>query len=260
MPPLRLLHFVFVLLLLSRCAVAKPVPAVHKQGAMHGFLTLRAGTKLIGTGEQVTLTTGSEVRSRLTFHFLDGSLDDETTVFRQGPALQLVSDHHVQKGPSFPDQMDVAFDVATGEVTTRGLKDGKLEAKTEHMDLPADLVNGMVSSFLQNYPRNAPEMKASYLAASPKPRVVHLAITPENKQPFRVGSLHRSATIYRIHIELGGVAGVVAPVLGKQPGDIRVWIMTAEVPTFIKMEGAFFVGGPIWTAAITVPVLPDDGR
>ena len=240
--------------------LAEPVPAVHKQGAMHGFLTLRAGNKMIGTGEQVTVVTGSEVRSRLTFHFVDGSLDDESTVFRQGSMLQLVSDHHIQKGPSFPDPLDIAFDVSSGQVTTREEKNGKLEEKVEHMDLPNDLVNGIVASFLQNYPRSAPEIKATYLASAPKPRLVHLTIKPDSKQSFRVGNLHRSATIYRIHIELGGIAGAVAPLLGKQPSDVLVSIMDGTIPTFIKVQGAFFLQGPIWTAAITTPTLPDDNR
>ncbi len=260
MPPLRLLHFLFVLLLLSRCAVSEQVPAVHKQGALHGFLTLRSGNKLIGTGEQVTLVHGSEVRSRLIFHFFDGSIDDEATVFRQGSVLELVSDHHLQQGPSFPDQVDLSFDVPKGEVITRGTKDGKPEVQTEHMDLPGDLINGVVAGFFQNWPRNASEMKASYLAGSPKLRVVHLVVRPEGDQSFRMGSLRRSTAIYRIHIDLGGFAGTIAPMMGKQPSDVRIWIMGGEVPTFIKMQGAFFLGGPIWTASITTPTLPDDGR
>lgn len=38
------------------------------------------------------------------------------------------------------------------------------------------------------------------------------------------GSRHR-ATHYVVKVELGGIAGVVAPLIGKQPQDTHVWIL-----------------------------------
>src|SRR5689334_24239095 len=102
------------------------IPVMQRQGAMHGFLVLRsADGKIIATGDQVNVVKGDEVHSRLTFHFRDGSIDDESSVFRQTSTFQLLSDHHVQKGPSFPEPQNVSVDVQSGKVTWRESKAGK---------------------------------------------------------------------------------------------------------------------------------------
>jgi hypothetical protein len=55
-------------------------------------------------------------------------------------------------------------------------KDGKDDIKTEHMDLPQDLVNGMMSLVVQNYPATTGELIVSHLAMASKPRVVKLSV------------------------------------------------------------------------------------
>jgi hypothetical protein len=71
-----------------------------------------------------------------------------------------------------------------------------------------------------------------------------------------VGGARRDANRFNIHIEIGGVAGVIAPVIGKQPPDTKIWVMDAEVPTFLRMESAFYQNGPIWTTEVAAPVWP----
>ncbi len=160
---------------------------------MHGFLALRSQDgKLLAIGDNVSVSHGDVVDSRLVFHFRDGSIDDEHTVFRQRRTLELVSDHHIQKGPSFPQPLDMSVDVPKGEVTYREAKDGKDEVKTEHMDLPPDLANGLVSAVLQNLPARTQEFKVSYLAASPKPRIVKLDIKPDGEDRFRILGVSRA--------------------------------------------------------------------
>jgi hypothetical protein len=73
----------------------------------------------------------------------------------------------------------------------------------------------MVSLVAENFPRKAPEMKVSYLAGSPKPRVVKLSIKPDGEDTFRLGGVNRRSSRFNIHIEIGGIAGVIAPVIGK---------------------------------------------
>jgi hypothetical protein len=72
--------------------------------------------------------------------FRDGSLDDETTVFSQRQFFKLISDHHVQRGPSFPKPIDVSIDATSGQITSQG-EDGKINQ--EHLELPADVSNGL---------------------------------------------------------------------------------------------------------------------
>lgn len=234
--------------------------AVRKVGSSHGFVVLRDGSgKLIAVGDEVDIAEGITVHSRLVLRFRDGSIDDETTVFTQGETLQLVSDHHIQKGPSFKDRLDEEINVRAGTVTYHEYKDGKDDVKTDHMDFPPDLANGFISEVLENFPHNGTEMKVAYIAGS-KPRVVHLSIKPDVDDLFYVGGTRHKARRFNIHIELGGVAGVVAPVIGKQPSDIEMWVMDGEVPTFLKMQGALYQQGPIWTMELASPTWPKAGK
>ena len=233
------------------------IPVMQRQGAMHGFLVLRSPEgKIIATGDQVNAVKGNEVHSRLTFHFRDGSIDDETSVFRQTSTFQLLSDHHVQKGPSFPEPQNVSVDVQSGKVTWRESKDGKEKVTTERMDVPPDLANGMISLIVQNFPKNTTEMKASYLAVSSKPRVVKLSVKPDGEDTCHIGGISRKSERFNIHVEIGGIAGVVAPMVGKQPADTKVWVLKGEAPAFLKMEGALYLKGPIWAMELASPVWP----
>lgn len=85
----------------------------------------------------------------------------------------------------------------------------------------------------------------SYLANTPKPRIVKLFLKATGQESFTVGSLVYFATRYDIHIQLGGLAGVIAPILSKQSRDLYCCVITGEVPILARMEGAFYQGGPV---------------
>jgi hypothetical protein len=90
------------LLALHPAAQAAPVPVRAVEGTIHGLLELRADDgQVIATGDVFRVLRGNRVTSRTLFQFKDGSVDDETTVFSQLHTFQLISDHHIQKGPSF---------------------------------------------------------------------------------------------------------------------------------------------------------------
>src|SRR5438552_2876460 len=88
----------------------------------------------IAAGDLLQVVQGDRLVSNLIFHFKDGSVDDETTVFSQHHDFRLISDHHVQKGPSFPHPMDVSIDASSGQVTVRSYEDGKEKVETDHLD------------------------------------------------------------------------------------------------------------------------------
>jgi hypothetical protein len=71
-----------VVLLFLQPATAEQVRVRYAEGLVHGFLVLRDldGTTL-AHGDLIQTTRGTRVVSRLVFHFRDGSLHDETTVF-----------------------------------------------------------------------------------------------------------------------------------------------------------------------------------
>ena len=234
---------------------AESVPVRHMEGTVHGFLAVRTMEgETIAAGDLLQVVQGDRLVSNLIFHFKDGSVDDETTVFSQHHDFRLISDHHVQKGPSFPHPMDVSIDASSGQVTVRSYEDGKEKVETDHLDLQPDVANGLLLDLLKNIPPHAPETKVSYVAATPKPRLVKLSIKPEGEETFWAAGVRHSATRFTLKVELGGVAGIVAPVLGKQPKDTHVWILGGRAPAFVRMEGQFYEGGPIWKIELTSPI------
>jgi hypothetical protein len=239
-------------------AATEPIPVRHPEGTVHGFLAIRSQEgRVIASGDLIQSIRGDKVISRLIFHFKDGSIDDEMTVFSQQGNFRLFSDHHIQKGPSFPHPIDLSIDSRNNEVAVRSTgKDGKEEVTTDHLDLPPDLVNGMVLLIIKNISPATAETKVSMLVATPKPRLVKLVITPQGKQPFSLAGSPRNAVDYEIKIELGGVVGMVAPLIGKQPPNIHVWIIGGQSPTFVREQGPFFPDGPIWTIELTSPIWP----
>ena len=57
-------------------------------------------------------------------------------------------------------------------------------------------------------------------------------------------------------VEIGGVAGLVAPILGKQPPDTHVWVLGGDAPAFVKSEVLLFNGGDLWRTELASPVWP----
>ena len=219
----------------------------HLQGTSHAFLVLRAESgAVLGYGEFLQIVHGDRVNSRLTYHFRDGSLDDDTTIFTQRKVFQLISDRHVQRGPFFSKATDCLVE-ASGNVVLRTVeKDGKEKVETSHMDLPADITNGFTGTMLLNMSPTAGPFKLGLVAPTGKGRVIYLAVEAVGEQPFSpVLGVRRKATVFRIHPELGGIAGVVAPVLGKQPKDIFVWVLEGKVPGLVREIGPLEQGGPV---------------
>jgi hypothetical protein len=236
-------------------ATAEPVSVRHTQGAIHGFLELRSDKgQVLASGDLVQVAHGDRVTARMLFVFKDGSTDDETTVFSQHGSLRLITDHHIQKGPAFPHPMDVLIDARSRQVTVRSTgKDGKEEVKTDHIDLPLDLANGIVPMVIENIAPNAPDTTVSMLVATPKPRLVKLVISSRGEDPFSVDGTSHKAMHYEIKIELGGVAGIVAPVIGKAPPNIQIWAVGGEAPTFIREQGPLYPEGPVTTIQLSSP-------
>jgi hypothetical protein len=259
----KCLRICFLILLLVRVlqptAQADPVPVRAVGGTIHGFLEMRSEDgQVIASGDTYATVRGNRITSRTTFHFKDGSTDDETTVFSQRHTFQLISDRHIQKGPSFPHPMDVMVDAQTGEVRVRTTgKDGKEEVKTDHVDLPPDLANGLIPVVLQNLPSNAPVTTVSMLVATPKPRLVKLVISNVGEDKCFVAGASRKAIHYDIKIDLGGIAGVVAPIIGKAPPNIQIWTIGGEATTFARERGPLYPEGPMITIQLASPTWPD---
>jgi len=243
-----------ILLLQCDRSSAEPIPVRYPEGTTHGFLALRSREgKLLASGDLTEIIHGSEVVSHLAFHFKDGSVDDDTTVFSQHGVFRLISDHHIQKGPKFPHPTNVFINASSGKVTVHYQDKDREKVQTDHMDLPSDLANGILLNLLKNISPNSKETKVSYLGASPKPRLVHLAIKPVGEQVFSVAGARHKATLFVVKVEIGGFSGMIAPLLGKQPADTKVWVVAEGAPAFVRADEAGYVGGPIWSIQIAGP-------
>jgi hypothetical protein len=242
--------------------LSAPVAVHYRAGTIHAFLEMRAQDgHVLASGDLVQVAHGDLITARITFRFTDGSIDDETTVLSQRHNLRLISDHHVQKGPFFPHPVDVLIDSGKAQVTVRSTgQDGRDEVKTEHLNLPPDLANGMVPFVIENMQPTAPQTTVSMLMFAPKPRVVKLAISRQGEEPFSVVGTSHQGIRYEIKIELGGVAGVVAPIIGKQPPNIQLWIVGGQAPTFVREQGPIYADGPILTIELARPVWPDSAK
>ncbi len=217
------------------------------QGTGHVFLVLRAESgAVLGYGELLQTVQGDHVNSRLIYHFRDGSVDDDTVTYAQRGVFHLIRDHHVQHGPFFSKASDCLVE-ENGNVTIRTVdKDGKEKVETSHIDLPADISNGLTGVMLLNASPNSGPFKLSLVAPTGKGRLIQLSIDVAGEESFSpVLGVRRKATIFRIHPELGGIAGIVAPVVGKQPKDVFIWILEGRVPGLVREIGPLEEGGPV---------------
>ena len=182
----------------SSPVLAEPVPVRFAEGIVHGFLSLRtADGALVANGDLIQVARGDRVTSRLVFHFKDGSLRDETSVFSQRQNFRLISNRLVQKGPTFPQPLDLRIDCATGQVTVHYTDDhGKDKVESERMKLPPDLANGMTLTLLKNVPAKALPPSMSMVVATPKPRLVKLEVSEAGEDSLSTGTMARKATHY----------------------------------------------------------------
>jgi hypothetical protein len=192
--------------------------------------------KIIARVEFTETVQGDEVTMRLTYRFVDGSIDDETTTYRQQGTFRLVRNHHIQNGPFFAKPVDFAVEAATGMATSRTAdKSGKVHVETEHIGLPDDLANGFVGTVLLNVSPNTKPFRVGILAPVFGGRLIRILISPEGEQPFQKTGQTLKATVFRIHPELGGILGVLAKLLNLQPKDVMVWVLEGEKPREIKL-------------------------
>jgi hypothetical protein len=245
---------------------AEDVLVRHRQGALRGFLILRnSDGAMIADGEAFQVVSGSRITSKTQFHFKDGSTYEETAIFSQPKSFRLLSYHLIERGPSFPNPVEVLIDCPHGQVEVRSQDDKQHDDKghddkghdkviKQHMDLPTDLGNGLLFTLFANSQPGASKTTVSMLVTTPKPRIVRVDLIPTaTKDPFWIGNSKYEASHYVLKIDIGGVAGKIAPLVGKQPPDSALWILDGAPPLVVKFEGQFFEGGPVWIMELAAP-------
>jgi hypothetical protein len=238
---------VIVPLLVATALDAAPVRVHIPEGTMRGFLVVRTPQKTrIGHGELIQKARGDQVDSRLLLQLEDGSVHDERTTYSQRGVFRLEAYRLTQRGPSFPGA-EISFDRKTGryQAKTRERTGAPEETASGEIEMPEDLYNGMALLLLKNLPPG--EGAAAQLAAfTPKPRLLRMELHREGQDRTALGGDPKPAVRYLVNLELGGVTGVVASLIGKTPPDLRYWLVGGDIPAFVRFEGAMFLNGPVW--------------
>jgi hypothetical protein len=230
-------------------ALAPPAPqgvAVRwAEGSLHGFVDLRTQSgDLLARGDLLQVPRDSDVKTELIFHFVDSSLFHETVTFTQAKVFRLESYHLVQRGKAFEQDLDATVS-SDGKyvVKTTSHKDGKEKEYNGHVDLPADTYNGLIPVIGKNVDRKSGQT-VHIVAFTPKPMVIPLALEPSAPE----GGVVR----FTLKPKLNLLLKIGAAVKGQTPPESHLWILTDDVPTFVRFEGPLY-SGPVWRIDLTSP-------
>src|SRR5438105_5528115 len=134
-------RFTLIAILLACAAILQPnalladtIPVRHTEGLIHGFLVVRTlEGKALADGQMTQDARGDRVSNHLIFRFKDGSIYEDTTIFSQHGTFRLLSDHLVQRGPSFKQQVDTSIDASAGQVKVRYTQDEGIEKVNDRL-------------------------------------------------------------------------------------------------------------------------------
>ena len=235
------------MLLWSATLHAAPVTVRLPEGNARGFLVLRTleGTA-IAYGELRQKPVGAAIEIVLALTFKDGSVREETATYTQKEVFRLEAYRLVQRGPSFPKQ-EIAFDRKSGQYTavTQEKKEDEEKSASGPLEMPPDLYNGLALVLLKNLPPGA-RASGQVAAFLPKPRLLKMELGAEGEDRVTVGGQAKKVIRYLVNLEVGGLTGTLASLVGKEPPDLRYWLAAGEVPAFVRFQGAMYLNGPVW--------------
>jgi hypothetical protein len=232
------------------------IPVRYSEGTVHGFLELRTvADSLIAHGDLLQVPGDSGIESRLVFQFADSSVFKETVTFTQHGVFTMQTYHLVQSGHAFAEDLDVALS-RSGQyvVTTKAHKDGHENRYTGKLDLPPDVYNGMIITIAKNLSSRA-SATVHVVAFTPKPLIIPLELAPSGSQPVQLGRHTETAIRFTLKPKLGVLLRIGAALKGQSPPDSHVWIVTEDVPAFVRFEGPLY-SGPVWRINLTSPSWP----
>jgi hypothetical protein len=236
-----------VALAYSSTAQAAPVQVRLPEGSARGLLVLTTTDgQPIANGELVQRSNASRVDSRLSLTFTDGSRWDERVSFSQNQVFRLESYRLEQRGASFPTS-EIEFNRREQwfKARTQERKDDEIKDASGTLDLPADVYNGMTLVVLKNLPAGE-RGSGQMLVFTPKPRLIRMELAREGEDDVRLETVGKKAIRYLVKLDVAGVAGVFAALLGKEPPDVRYWLLAGDIPMFVRFTGPMYLNGPTW--------------
>ncbi len=242
----------------SRERAAPPVesPAVHvrySEGTLHGFLELtKESGALLAHGDLLQVVENGDIATRMVFHFGDGSVFEESATFSQHDVFTMKTYHLVQSGNEFAEDLDASLSRSGSySVKTKSHKDGVEKTYSGTIALPADVYNGMIPTVaLDVSPRESTTVHI--VAFMPEPRVIAVELQPSPAERVHVGTHEESSVRFTIKPKLGFLLTLGAKLTGRMPPDSHLWIVTDDVPAFVRSEGPMY-NGPVWRVALASP-------
>jgi hypothetical protein len=242
-------------------AGADPVAVRFIEGITRGFLVVSAvDGKPLGQGDIRQTAHPGHVESRMILRFRDGSLHDETVTYTQDKVFKLERFRLVQKGPSFPEPVEISLEAGSGEYLVKAHPGAADREKIYRgtLKLPPDTYNGLLLIVLKNLPTGA-AARVHYIAFTPKPYLIDLDLLPQGEEKVRVGDESRPVTRYELKPRLGVLLRVAGAILGRTPGRQQCWILADPVPGFVGCQAPLANGGPPWRIGLTSPAATPNG-
>ncbi|HKQ85145.1 MAG TPA: hypothetical protein VJS43_00095, partial [Candidatus Acidoferrales bacterium] len=115
---------------------------------------------------------------------------------------------------------------------------------TKHLRVPPDIANGIVPFLVRNISPKTDKVQVTMIVATPKPRLVHLSISPTAVQTFPLDGSKLEATRYALNVDPGGMFGPLVKITGREPPPSFVWMLHSKVPSFVMAQRAF-LDGPV---------------
>jgi len=85
-------------------------------------------------------------------------------------------------------------------------------------------------------------------------------ISRAGEDSYTLGGERQTAKKLELKVDLGGVAGLIAPVIGKEPKPTTAWMAGGRIPMFIRIQTQFYEGAPLWTIQQTAPAWPSEDK
>jgi hypothetical protein len=227
-------------------AHAEPVAVRLVEGNYRAFLVVRTlEGAAIAHGEQSQRPVGGTVQTRLQLRFKDGSVHEEQVTYTQAKVFRVERYRLIQRGPSFPT-MDASFDRKAGQykALTQSKKGEEEKTASGALEIPPDVYNGMTATLLKNLQGGA-RASAQIMAFTPKPIVIKMDLSTEGEDRVSLGGRVMKVNRHLAKLDVGGLKGVVATLIGKDPPDLRYSLVEGTVPVFVRFEGPMFLNGPV---------------
>jgi hypothetical protein len=239
----------------ERPIVSSAIPVRYAEGTVHGFLELTTDAgALLAHGDLLQVARNGEISSRMVFHLGKGSVFEETVTFTQHDVFAMQTYHLVQSGPAFADDLDASIS-RTGSyvVRTKSHQNGAEHEYAGTLALPRDVYNGMVTTIAKNVSPHD-NTTVHVVAFMPEPRLIAIELAPTGAERVRLGRYEEEAVNFAVKPKLGLVLHAGAALSGKMPPDSHIWIVTDDVPAFVRSQGPLY-SGPVWRIALTSPSL-----